>query len=1098
MANVRLQVLTLVSDLVINEKRHYTLRPLFLDYPLVTHRRYEHAVVQYQKEIKNMYQGFSLNRENALQLLWMMFRPEVRYHQFAYELTVDRQFITGQYPVAVFSLQGMDFVALPSLNNYMFISDAGSHTELMQSCRRIIHKLLKQIKKEEQEEFDPQDYVCGEKDFLTEVEVNINISAAPFALEADPNNWLLNNLLDDTSFDGGVEAEKTGQDLNALYPGQLNRAYHQEERVQQLYQLLYQPAKTPIAVVGPNGVGRHTILQEVVWRYESGYYEKAKGRRQRLWHIDPTRLIAGMSIVGMWQKRLEAIIDFIRQPAEPKDGSDKMLIDNPIALLRIGKSAQNDMTLSDVLRPYLEKRELQLILIATPEEWKTLQEKGRRFSSLFQVIRMEEPKMEKAVRIILEKRRQLERNNNNEIRIQAIDQLLAIQRNYLRNKPLPGSVIHLLERLAVKHRYGIVDAPEVREEFSNSSGLQVDIFAAGEPAKPGDIERSLERWLVGQPEAVRALAATIQLVKAKLHHPRRPLSSFLFIGPTGVGKTQAAKVLCSHLTGSDKQLLRFDMNEYIDSGSLSRLIGDYYNPEGQLTGAVRYRPFSVVLLDEIEKAHPLVLDLLLQLLDDGRLTDSLGRTIDFTNTIIIMTSNVGAREASTQLGYTHSDQDQSHTYRRAMEQQFRPEFINRIDHTIVFNPLQPEHILGIARIQIRELLRRDGFVRRGTFLNISQDALEWVSKRGFDPRMGGRALKRQIERDITALSAEQLINTHSSYPIMMDIILKDGRLYPKLTPLKLVPTLEQGWMPDLPEEAKGKGFYNQLIRTLTQMQEELEAYEIANQEDGPIAYIDGRSAGQLGWEYYHFKSKVVETKESINNISLGFRDRFYKIGPAIPLRLKAVNMVPRSDWSTKGIRENVKDKLFQEEGIREISDAYHSANTQFDSLRTEFLNHFLMVAVLQLQQRAVLLKPPRKVRLKVQSFHDYDWHESEVRLVADLYFRLLKFLDLSPTWISNYEIEVEGFGLRTLLDGELGIHLFYTGEGTPVPISVTIDEHQDIIRAHRIVRIYDSERFTITDLRTGFVNTTDITEEEFLLMVYAGVPAQLREALYPL
>ncbi len=1096
MAHVKLQVPTLVSDLELNGKRHYSLRPLFLDYPLTAHRRYEHAVVQYQKEIKNLFKGFSLDRENALQLLWMMFRPEVRYFQFRYELTIDRQFIAGRYPVAVFTLQKMNFVVLPTLNNYMYISDAKSHTDFEQACRRVIRKLLKQIKKEEQESFSPQDYFCGDKDFLTEVDVTVNIAAKPFSFDAPANNWFLSSLLDDTSFDGAVEAEKTGQDINALYPAELNRAYHQEERVQQLYQLMYQPAQTPIAIVGPNGVGKHTIVQEAVWRYESGYYEKVKSRHQRLWHIDPTRLIAGMSIVGMWQKRLEAIIEFIMRPSEKKGDSDKMLVDNPIALLRIGKSAQNDMTLSDVLRPYLEKRQLHLILIATPEEWKTLQEKGRRFSNLFRVVRIEEPGLEKAVQIIIEKRRQLERNNDNQIKIQAIEQLLTIQRNYLRNKPLPGSVIRLLEQLAVKHRYGIVDAPEVREEFRNFSGLQEHIFDAAEPLEAEAIQEVLGQQLVGQPEAVRALSDVVHLVKAKLNHPGRPLSSFLFIGPTGVGKTQAAKVLCHYLMGHEKQLLRFDMNEYIDSNSLQRLIGDYYNPEGQLTGAVRYRPFSIVLLDEIEKAHPLVLDLLLQLLDDGRLTDSLGRTIDFTNTIIIMTSNVGAREAGTQLGFTYSEQSQAHAYRRAMEQQFRPEFINRIDHTIVFNPLRPEHILGIARIQIKELLKRDGFVRRATILNISQNALEWVSRRGFDPRMGGRALKRQIERDLTALSAEQLINTHSDHPILMDILLKDGQLHPKITPLEFVEPLEEEWMPELPEETKGRGFYRRLISTLDLMLEELEAYESANQEDGPIVYIDGQSAGQLDWEYHHFKSKVVEAKESINNISLAFRDRYYKIGPAIPLRLKAVNMVPRSDWSTKGIRENFKDKLFQQEGIREISDAYQYANVQFDSLRTEFLNHFLTVAILQLQQRAVLIKPPGKLRLHVQSCI-IGMGQTEVGFLINLYDKLLQLLDLSPTRNDDNEIEIEGYGLRALLEGESGIHLFYTANRTPIPIRVTLDGLQDPESAHRVIRLYDAT-YTITDLRSGFANAADITAEEFLLLVYAGIPAQLRRALYPL
>lgn len=1097
MATVKLQVPTLVSDLEIEGNRHYSLRPLFLDYPLITHRRYEQAVVQYQKEVKTLLKGFSLDRTNAHQLLWLMFRPKVQFHQFHFEFTVDRQFISGLFSAAVFQLRGLKFVALPSLGNYMFISSADSHTAFTQACRRVTRKLLKQLKREAQDDFDPASHFCSAKDFIREVELSVNIAQAGFSFNAPENDWFFNNLFDDVSFDGAVEAEKTGQDLNALYPAELHRAYHQEERVQQLYQLIYQPSNTPIAIVGPEGVGKHTVIQEVVWRYESGRYGKRNSRRQRIWHIDPTRLIAGMSVVGMWQKRLEAVIEFIRHPAGPRKPGDKLLIDNPVALLRIGKSAQNEMTLSDVLRPYLEKRQLHLLLIATPEEWKTLQEKGRRFSGLFRVIRMEEPDMNTAVRIILEKRRQLERDNHNQIQIQAIEQLLSIQRNYLQHKPLPGSVIKLMEQLSAKYRYAVIDAPEVRQEFRDYSGLQERIFDAAERLEAQAIQAALSEQLVGQPEAVKALADVVHLLKAKLNNPERPVSSFLFIGPTGVGKTQAAKVLCRLLMGSEKQLLRFDMNEYIDSQSLQRLIGDYYNPEGQLTGAVRYRPFGIVLLDEIEKAHPMVRDLLLQVLDDGRLTDSLGRTVDFTNTIIIMTSNVGAREAGAQLGYVQSEMEQEHAYRRAMEQSFRPEFINRIDHKIVFNALKPAHILGIARIQIQELLNRDGFVRRATILNISQDALKWVAQRGFDARMGGRALERQIERDLTSLSAEQLVNTHSKRPILMDILLKGGQLRPRITPLEFVDPLEENWMPDLPEETKGKGFYNRLLRTLNRMLEELEAYEEANEEGGPIVYIDGASSGQLGWEYYHFKSKVVEAKEAIQNISLAFRDRYYKIGPAIPLRLKAVNVVPKSDWSTKGVRENVKDRLFQQEGIKEISDAYQYANVQFDSLRTEFLNHFLMVAVLQIQQRSVLLKPPGTIRLQMRSCI-IGLGQQEAEFLLDQYTALLQLLDLLPT--VNREalyLEAEGYGLRVLLEGEAGVHLFYTANRNPIPISVTIGEHRDPAADRRVIRIYDGGH-TITDLRTGFANAANITAEEFMLLLYAGVPRQLRQALYPL
>ena len=253
-------------------------------------------------------------------------------------------------------------------------------------------------------------------------------------------------------------------------------------------------------------------------------------------------------------------------------------------------------------------------------------------------------------------------------------------------------------------------------------------------------------------------------------------------------------------------MMRFDMNEYIDGGAVHRLIGDEHNPEGHLTGKVRYQPYGIVLFDEIEKAHPRVHDLLLQVLDDGRLTDSLGKTVDFTGTIIIMTSNVGARAASAQVGFDTGQRDDSSVYRKAVENRFRPEFINRIDRIVIFESLQLEHILSIARLQIKELLKRDGFVRRTTILNISSDALEWVARRGYDEKMGGRALKRQIEKDLTTLSAEQLITTHTDNPIIFDILFEDQKLVPKITPLAFCDALGEGWMPELPEISRGKRF----------------------------------------------------------------------------------------------------------------------------------------------------------------------------------------------------------------------------------------------------------------------------------------------------
>lgn len=1094
---VKLNIPTLVSDQVIDEQKQFVLRPLFLEYPVVLRRRYDNAILQYQKEVKKIFRGYRLSRPKADQLLWYLFNPELHYQQFELEFNLNRQLVKGAFAAVSFGLQGHTFVCLPGLNNFMFLSSAATSSDLRSECRKHIRKLMSDFQADDPDNFNTQDYLARPQEFIHEVEVTVNIAYQPFEFEEKSPMAFLSSLLEGTEFDGVQEMEKVGQDWNGLYPTELSRAYQQDELVEQLYQLIYHSQETPIALVGPEGVGKHTMVQEAIWRYRSETYGKAKGRQQRIWRVDPTRIIAGMSVVGMWQKRTEAIIRFAINPTENSRGCDKILIDNPIALLRIGKSAQNDMNLSDVLQPYLEQRQFQLILIATPEEWKALQEQGRRFSSLFRLLRIQEPPLSKVIDIILEKRRQLEREQDTSISIKAIEELLSIQRNFLRRKPLPGSVIRLMQQLAVKHRLGYVDSPEVRAEFQAISGMKEQAFANTSPAGAEETARQIGQKLVGQPQAVQALADVAHLVQAKLTNPNKPISSFLFVGPTGVGKTQAAKVLCEHLTGDAQQLVRFDMNEYIDSSGVQRLIGDYYNPEGQLTGAVRYRPFSILLLDEIEKAHPLVHDLLLQVLDDGRLTDSLGRTVDFSNTIIILTSNAGAREAGSQLGFQTDEQAQAHAYRRAMEQTFRPEFINRIDHTVVFNPLQPEHILGIARLQIQELLSRDGFVRRATILNISQEALQWVSHRGFDPRMGGRALKRQIERDLTVLSAEQLlVNPQSEAPIIFEIGLQGQRLSPKVTPLSFVEELSEGWLPHLPEETRGKAFYNQLLRSLEKLRENLSRYEENKEQHTPLVFEDGQPAGGLNWQYYHFKAKVEEAREAIRNISLGFRDKYYKIGPAIPLRLKAVNIVPKSDWSTKGLRENVKDRLFQKEGIQEISDAYQYAKVQFDSLKSEFLNNYLKVALFNLQQQALLQQRPAKTTLRVRSLINDRGQEQALYLLRR-YEAFFQMLDLSHQWPEDSPyFTLEAYGIKELLAGETGVHLFYYAHQSPIPIQVAFGDKPTADEPLDVVRVYHGNH-TVTDIRSGFSNDFNFTSAELFLMVYAGIPQKVRQAIAP-
>ncbi len=1106
MSFVKLNIPVLVQNRPIDGQLGYHLSPVFAPYPVVTHRRFDQAIGLFKREVKSQLQEFTISRQNAEQLQWYQFHPEIQLNQISVNFYLGRQLIKGKITVAVFDLKNLTFICLPAFQYFMAIAnrDSKGRLNIAKQTEEIVLQLFRGYKQEDPSEFQPENYFATKGEFITTINLNVNINQGEFSFEAEANPWFFSPANNNNQFVGAVEIERVGYDLNNLYPSELKRAYLREEIVHRLSRILYQKENTPLVIIGKEGVGKHTLIHEVVFRHLSALDLNGDKFIEAIWHIDPTRLIAGMSYIGWWQKRFEAILQYLlergqRHPIK-SPLTDKILIDNPIALLRIGKSSQNDMTLSDVLKPYLEKRQIQLVVLATAEEWKLVQEKDRRFSDLFQLIRLPEPDLETAAGMVLQQRRFLELQQDCMFTIQALDKLFSIQRNYLQRKALPGSIMKMMNQLAVKYKFQTIDVPEVRDAFETMSGLNEMIFDTSLTFEEDQVRQAIAAKLVGQDAAVEELTNLVHQIKAKLNNPRKPLGSFLFIGPTGVGKTQAAKVLCRYLTDDESQLMRFDMNEFIDAGAVSRLIGDYNNPEGQLTSRVRYQPFGVLLLDEIEKAHPKVHDILLQVLDDGRLTDSLGRTVDFSNTIIIMTSNIGARQADSQLGFetTSKASSEQAIYRKAVENFFRPEFVNRIDKIVVFNPLELEHILGIARLQIQELLQRDGFVRRSTILNISTEALEWVARRGFDAKMGGRALKRQIERDLTQLSAEQLINTSDNSPLLFDIFLENDQLIPRINPLQFIETLEEDGLPVLPEENQGRGFYMRLLKRVQRVEDKVRRMEESQERsDNEVIVIGNESGENLDWQYYDFKEKIATIKQRIIDMSLGFRDRHFKEGPAIPLRLKGGTLIPKNDWSNKVVRESMKDKLFQQEAMQEIIENYRITSAQFDSLQTEFIDNYLDVSFLELFAKGFLLGKTDKITLHLSSYIEGQGEEQIEKLVS-IYSNFLKAMDIQYTVAKDRKsISAENHSLFQLLKNEEGIHLFYLSHQNPLPILLDLSGTGVPRRKKpipKVLRIYNGSA-TLTDLRTGFTNAQNITASEFKLIVHGALRGKKRGAV---
>lgn len=1098
MSQVTITLPILVRQLEINKQQQYHLSPVFFSHPIAINRRYEEAIAQFKREVRNHFKGLKIKRNNADHLLWYQFDPQVQHQRLKLDFIAGKQSVKGAFSLVYFKVQAHTYVCLPSFDSFIFALPKGEDSikDIRQQTQLMIEKLLRLYKKQEGvQTLDMEEFYAAPGEFVTTLQFKVKASTGGFSFEENAEDQLFALLGKGDDFDGEEELNTVGVNLNEAYPVGLKRAFEREALVEQLQSAVYQRENTPLVLLGEEGVGKHSVVHELVFRYCKNWTKADEEKMLRLWQVDPTRIIAGMSIVGMWQKRFEAILQHLRD-RQKGSATDKILIDNVVAMLRIGKSAQNSMTLSDVLKPYLEKRLLQVILVATPEEWKIVQEKDRRFADLFQVIRVQEPKMETAVKMILEERKRLELQQDCTISIPAIRQLFAIHRNYFKRKALPGSVARLMTQLAVKYSTRAIDVEEVQQEFELYSGLSSEIFDASYTFEENEVRQAIEAGLIGQQPAVDCLTNVIHSIKAKLNNPNKPLGSFLFIGPTGVGKTEAAKIVCRYLLGDANKLMRFDMNEYIDEWALTRLIGDYNQPEGQLTGKIRYNPFGVVLFDEIEKAHPKIHDLLLQVLDDGRLTDSLGRTVDFANTIIIMTSNIGASDVDMRLGFQTSHNADDAIYRKAVENFFRPEFINRIDKTVIFNALELEHILSIAKLQIQQLLSRDGFVRRTTILNISEDALEWVAKRGFNAKMGGRALKRQIEKDLTAFSADQLIKTTGEEPIIFDIKLKDGQLYPKINVLSFAPPLQENFLPPIPQEKQLKRYYGNLLKEIERIETRLQQFK--ESEDN---WIDMASQDGLDWQYYDLKEELAAKKEHASRMLLGIRSQYLDHVVSTALRLKSAgtsSIIYKRD-TQKIDKILIKEQLFQRSALEELRYVYQNAPEQFDKQQSMYLNDYFEVNLLATKVDAFEAEQLDQVQLSIHSTIN-DQGQEEVDYLVEVYKQILDGLGLNYDYFQE-QFKVEAYGAAALLEHEVGFHLFYRAHQNPLPIQVRLssstgDNDDNCAIEPVVIRLYDISRgiihkgSTITDLRTGYTNQAKITIQEYQLLLHAFLSTQ--------
>ena len=654
------------------------------------------------------------------------------------------------------------------------------------------------------------------------------------ATNFDPNAGASDSMLKEF----GVDLTKKAKD------GKLDPVIGRAGEIERVMQILSRRQKNNPLLIGEPGVGKTAIAEGLAQLIVADQVPDII-RNMRIVTLDVSALVAGSKYRGEFEERLKKCIKEVEQA-----GDIILLIDELHTLIGAG-AAEGSIDAAAILKPPLSRGEIQIIGATTLDEYRKHLEKDSAFERRFQTVMVKEPSEEQAVRILEGLRDRYEAHHHVHFTDDALRAAVSLSDRYIQDRFLPDKAIDVLDEAGARMRIRNMVLPEevqkiadelrsvrtqkddaiakqdfkradilhekevelvakrdearkaweeknsntinevavedVADVVSMTTGVPVSNLTEAETEKLLRMEQVLHERVIGQDEAVTALSKAIRRSRSGLKDPKRPGGSFIFLGPSGVGKTELSKALAEFLFNSEDALISFDMSEYMEKHSVSRLVGSPpgyvgYDEGGQLTTAVRQRPYSVVLFDEIGKAHPDVFNILLQILEEGRLTDSQGRVVDFRNTVIIMTSNVGAREitATTPLGFTSSanggmdDKEMKQRVMGEVKKLFRPEFLNRIDEIIVFKSLTEEEIVKIVDLMIADL--RERLIEQNMSINLTPEASRFVAKEGTDLSFGARPLRRAIQRLIEDPLSEQLLAGRWSSGSVIDVDVEDVKL----------------------------------------------------------------------------------------------------------------------------------------------------------------------------------------------------------------------------------------------------------------------------------------------------------------------------------
>ncbi len=568
---------------------------------------------------------------------------------------------------------------------------------------------------------------------------------------------------------GTRTADRYGQDLTALArEGRLDPVFDREEELLRVEEILLRRRKNNPCLVGEAGVGKTAVVEGLAQRIVSGQVPPML-RDKRILSVDVAGLVAGTKYRGDFEDRLRNILEEVR-----REGNTILFMDEIHSIVGAG-AAEGGIDAASILKPMLARGELHLIGATTQAEYRKTIEKDPALSRRFGEVVVGEPSEERTVKILEGAAPRYAAHHGVQITPEAVRAAVSLSVRCMPQRRLPDKALDLLDEACsaarigqAKHRTAppVIGRDEVARAAARQSGIPVGKLTQGEAVRFAQLEETLKRQVVGQDDAVHAVAGALQRARLGLASFQRPMGAFLFLGPTGVGKTALAKALAQECFGTADALLRFDMSEYMESHTTARLVGappGYvgYGEGGQLTEAVAKKPYSVLLFDEIEKAHPEVTNLLLQVLDDGVLTDAEGRRVDFTNTLIILTSNLGAKYLSGArqcLGFGGQEAGWENARSQALQaarEHFSPELLGRLDETLVFAPLRGDTLTQVGERMLQILEERAA--GQGIHLRHTPQAVELLVRQGYDERAGARSLRRAITRRVEQCLAQELL-----------------------------------------------------------------------------------------------------------------------------------------------------------------------------------------------------------------------------------------------------------------------------------------------------------------------------------------------------